>query len=1057
MRLIADLHIHSRFSRATSSQLTPENLYIWAQKKGLNLIGTGDFTHPGWLKELKEKLSEAEEGLYTLKRELRDRVSKDIPDSCRSELRFILSGELSCIYKKGGRLRKLHHLILMPDFRSVERLNRRLSKIGNIAADGRPILGIDSKDLLEIVLEIDQRSLFIPAHIWTPWFSLFGSRSGFDEIEECFGELSSEISALETGLSSDPIMNRYLSCLDDYILVSNSDAHSLAKLGREANLMDSELNYPSIFKCIKTGEGFLGTIEFFPEEGKYHLDGHRRCGICLHPEETRRYGGICPVCNRPVTVGVLHRVFELADRKSPQLQRPFYSLIPLDEILAELMGSSPSTKKVREQYEMLLKEMGPELHILMDIPLDEIKDDPPLLKEAIRRMREGKVIREAGYDGRYGRIRLFKEGELLELSSQMRLFSIPEENKEEGETEDKRGHRKEKKEEVMSSTLREKDHGILKELNEEQREAVLLRGANLLIVAGPGTGKTFTLAHRISSFLISQEASPSQILALTFTRKAAEEMRQRITEIVKIRDIRGLYVNTFHGFCADILKENSKILSLPDPFIICNERLSEEILKDIVRERCKEAKKRQRLLKEFIPSRIRLSKGKVDIGKDVKDLIDLYTERLRENSMLDFVDLEIETVRLLKKREISKRYAERFPYIFVDEYQDTNPLQVLILKGLFKRSRSHITAIGDPDQAIYGFRGADRENFFRFSKDFPPASSISLSVNYRSTSNILRCGARLMRHKTPLRAYDRREVPIKVVRCKDHWKEAEFIAKEIEDAIGGTSFLWMDTSHKRGELQDTISFSDIAILFRTNQQADIFEDAFKRFGIPYIRSGKQPLIQRHPIDRIWKGMMLLAYPEIPLLRDRFLKDIGKRQYEKIRAIPSEQPLSEILDEIAKILEIEFHSDEELHLFERFKGMAEDFSGNLTSFLNLISLERGMDQHQLIGDRVSIMTIHAAKGLEWQSVFICGFEDGLIPLSIYQNADMDEEKRIFYVGMTRARLFLTLIYTERRMINGRWVSLPPSPYLTAFKELSVHTEESHPPKRMKRDQSQLSLF
>ncbi len=414
MKFIADLHTHSRFSRATSKTLDPERLSLWAQMKGIHVVGTGDFTHPGWISELRDKLVETPcEGLYQLKPELQQGVDAETPPSCPGPARFLLTGEISCIYKKNGRTRKLHHLILMPHMDAVLKFNRRLDRIGNIASDGRPILGLDSKDLLEIALETSDRAFFIPAHIWTPWFSLFGSKSGFDAIEECFEDLAGHIHALETGLSSDPPMNRTLSALDNYTLVSNSDAHSPAKLGREANIFDIEPDYPHMAAAMKGGRGFSGTIEFFPEEGKYHLDGHRKCGVCLSPEETVRLNGICPVCQKPLTVGVLNRVYALSDRRSPNLSKPFHSLIPLTEILSEIFACGPGTKKVMQFYERLLWELGPELQILMNTPLETLaKAAGPVLATAIGRMRRNEVIRKEGYDGHFGTIHLFHESEM---------------------------------------------------------------------------------------------------------------------------------------------------------------------------------------------------------------------------------------------------------------------------------------------------------------------------------------------------------------------------------------------------------------------------------------------------------------------------------------------------------------------------------------------------------------------------------------------------------------------------------------------------------------------
>jgi len=423
MTFIADLHIHSRFSRATSKDLDPERLTLWAQKKGITVMGTGDLTHPGWISELKDKLIEAEGGLYQLRPDLQKDVDKAVPFSCLAPTRFILSGEISCIYKKNGKTRKVHHLILMPNLPAVLRFNKRLDRVGNITSDGRPILGLDSRDLLEIALEVSEKAFLIPAHIWTPWFSLFGSKSGFDDLEECFEDLTGHIHALETGLSSDPPMNRLLSALDGHVLVSNSDAHSPGKTGREANIFDTDLDYNQMIQAMTTGQGFMGTVEFFPEEGKYHLDGHRKCQVRFHPVETADHNGICPKCGKPLTVGVLHRVYELSNRGHPGISKDFFSLIPLVEVLSELLGVGPASKKVQSFYEKLLKDLGPELKILINSPLAEIKAaGGPALSEAVHRMRCRQVIREEGYDGQFGTIRLFRESEKQSIAGQTALF-----------------------------------------------------------------------------------------------------------------------------------------------------------------------------------------------------------------------------------------------------------------------------------------------------------------------------------------------------------------------------------------------------------------------------------------------------------------------------------------------------------------------------------------------------------------------------------------------------------------------------------------------------------
>lgn len=423
----ADLHVHSKYSRATSRDCDLEHLAIWAGKKGIGVVATSDFTHPGWFAEIEQKLVPAEAGLFRLRPDLEKEVHASLDRPVPGGVRFLLEVEISTIYKKDGQTRKVHHLVYVPDLDAARRFTQSLGRIGNLASDGRPILGLDSRNLLEITLQSGEGSYLIPAHIWTPWFAVLGSKSGFDSIEHCYGDLASEVFALETGLSSDPEMNWRLSGLDRYTLVSNSDAHSPPKLGREACVFETPLDYFAMRHALQTGEGYRGTVEFFPEEGKYHLDGHRKCGVRLSPEETRKNKGKCPVCGKPVTLGVMHRVNELADRAAPPSPlppraAPFRSLIPLEEVLSEVHGVGPQSKAVREAYEDALARLGPELFVLEKAPPEDVaRAGSPLLAEALRRMREGQVIRQAGYDGEYGTIRLFTEEELPRSKGKERL------------------------------------------------------------------------------------------------------------------------------------------------------------------------------------------------------------------------------------------------------------------------------------------------------------------------------------------------------------------------------------------------------------------------------------------------------------------------------------------------------------------------------------------------------------------------------------------------------------------------------------------------------------
>ncbi len=423
MKYIADFHVHSKYSRATSPDMSPEGLWKWSQLKGIRVIGTGDFTHPQWVAELREKLEPSGEGLFSLKKKFR---SGTIPDSCRTDISFLLSAEISCIYGKNGKTRKIHSIVIAPSFDAVVRINKRLSAIGNLSADGRPILGLDAKELLRIVIEESPDALVIPAHIWTPHFSVFGAASGFDSLEECFEELTPHIHALETGLSSDPAMNWRLSTLDSITLISNSDAHSPRKLGREANILDTEISYSSIVSALKTRRGFDGTIEFYPEEGKYHADGHRACGVCLSPEETIRRNYLCPVCGKKVTVGVLHRVAKLADRNNgfrPEGFPLYRSIIPLEEIIAETIRIGVNSKAVEKVYGQLLEDHGNEFRILLEVPVQDIEQSGfPKVAEAILRMRENRISIAPGYDGEFGKIKIFEEVKRKEFKGQEPLF-----------------------------------------------------------------------------------------------------------------------------------------------------------------------------------------------------------------------------------------------------------------------------------------------------------------------------------------------------------------------------------------------------------------------------------------------------------------------------------------------------------------------------------------------------------------------------------------------------------------------------------------------------------
>ena len=812
MKYIADLHVHSRFSRATAKNLDLEHLYMAARIKGIQLVATGDFTHPVWREEMKEKLREAEPGLFRLKPDIEAALEKEVPSACTGHPRFVLEAEISNIYKKNDKTRKNHNLVFFPDFAAADAFSDKLERLGNIASDGRPILGLDARDLLELVLETGHDGFLIPAHVWTPWFSLLGSKSGFDTVAECFEDLTDHIFALETGLSSNPPMNSRVSALDRYTLVSNSDAHSPAKLGREANFFDTELSFPGLKAALKTGKkpSFLGTLEFYPEEGKYHLDGHRKCNVRLLPQQSRETGGKCPVCGRDLTLGVLYRVEELADRKETDENvpvRPFQSAIPLTEILSEILGKGPATKTVLGQYERILENAGPELLVLNDLPPEEIrKTAPPLLDEALTRMREDRVHLFPGYDGEYGVIRLFDPLELKQLKGQTAMFGKFDRAKNKEKKPDEPPAKpvvKKKKKDLVQTELfgpPPKKTDPLFQLNDDQARAVTHEGGPVLITAGPGTGKTRTLTARVAHLALNKSVDPARILAVTFTNKAAKEMRDRIAGMLAGHPGKPMpVVATFHALCLQWLSEQTDGAPAR-PARLIDEKSRDALVADA-------AAGFPHVRPQDAGNRISLAKQKVLLPDEVQDpelsaVYGRYQELLDLFGVWDFDDLLARTVRLLETDpEFRRRLTKRFDHILVDEYQDLNEAQLRIMRSLMPPGQPghNLFAIGDPDQTIYGFRGSDPAAFADFAADYPDTAIIHLTRNYRSVEAVLSASAQVISGNRPWsdesdhssrRVYS--GIPgvqtITVMEAKSAEAEAAAVARTIESLVGGTGF-----------------------------------------------------------------------------------------------------------------------------------------------------------------------------------------------------------------------------------------------------------------------------
>ncbi len=1055
---IGDLHIHSRYSRATSRDCTPEYLDLWARKKGIDIIGTGDFTHPAWRKELEEKLEPAEDGLYVLKKDYR------LPEAPPRQPRFVVTGEISSIYKKGDRVRKVHSLLLLPGLEAAEALARRLELIGNIHSDGRPILGIPCRDLLEIMLETSPSGIYVPAHIWTPHFSLFGAFSGFDSIEECFGDLTPHIRALETGLSSDPPMNWRVSALDRFCLISNSDAHSPAKLGREANLFDIELSYKGLANAIQEGQGLAGTIEFFPEEGKYHFDGHRKCGLCISPSETIQYGNKCPVCGKKITIGVLNRIEQLADREEGFILpagRPFESLVPLQEVIGASTGISPTGKKAVAQYEHLTAALGPEFTVLREIPIEDIrKAAGPLIAEGIERLRKGQVERTPGFDGEYGKISLLTPEDISRLEGQMSLFTT-----ENGQELNKMPQADNRQEEIKMLTIDagqhlsparqsvnvaseitslpdEKEIQIIEDsrhpakdltadtsalllygLNKRQQEAVERIGRGVAVIAGPGAGKTRTLIARLHHLLEVRKISPAAITAVTFTNKAAEEICARMMESSlqekpqsKSPKAAGrknaVQIGTFHAICSRFLQDVG--LS----FVVADTGLQAELA-----ERALHEFEKKDSPSTFLRDLSRIKNGLAEAEEKNRRVYEFYQKLLHEAGALDYDDLLLETLKLLK--DIPEDAAERkcFSYLLIDEFQDINPLQYRLVTE-WGRGGRELFVIGDPDQSIYGFRGCAPDIFLRLSREYPDLTTIRLEENYRSTPDILQAALGVISHNEgelrQMTAIKRGGPSVRIVSVEDERRESIFIAKEIGRQIGGIDMLDTD---QRGAGEDWAArgFSDIAVLYRTHRQASLLEKCLRQEGIPYLVAGREDFLADREVRATLYFFYQALYPQArmaeELCRRLLFHWLEKNQEDQLSYLTEKYRKKVKRTRPVKLLEewfeeISFENEESLRKLSNMSVLYP----TMESFLHILSFGEDGDirrngSRKFTADAVTLMTLHGSKGLEFPVVFLYGMDKGRLPLEFggtVSAASLEEERRLCYVGMTRAREELILV-------------------------------------------------
>ena len=1088
MQYIADIHLHSRFARATSKTLNPENLYRWSLIKGLNVVGTGDFTHPVWYEELRDQLEPAEEGLYQLRSDLRRGIDAELPPACRGQMRFVLSVEISLIYKKNDKTRKIHHVVLMPNFDAVARLNARLGAIGNLKSDGRPILGLDSRDLVEICLEACEDVLFIPAHIWTPHFAVLGASSGFDTLEECFEDMLPHIFAVETGLSSDPPMNWRLSMLDNYAIVSNSDAHSPQKLAREATCFNTELSFRGMYNALKDRDPtrFTGTLEFYPEEGKYHFDGHRKCDICWKPGQTLDADGICPVCGRKLTVGVLHRVEKLADRAEgdrPDVTMPFENLIPLPEIIGSVLQVGPTSKRVQSVYEQMLATHGAELKILRQLPIEEIaKTGDPLIAEGIRRMREGTVHIAPGYDGVYGKIQVFSDEDRALISGQESLFSSSQLSVASSQPTPPNQPPVPSPQSPAplfylrssASSADTPSHSTL--LTSHQQAAVTMDKGPIIVTAGPGTGKTRVLTHRVIDLIQNRGISPASVMAVTFTNRAAAEMWERIVSLSSGgEELVPMRVGTFHRLALDLLREHA-----PDRLgAIADRGEARAVLQEVIADIDTEIPVDDAL------SQISLCKAEGQELSDIAppELQTIYTNyqhRLTAYGLMDFDDILLILHDVLCG-DILRAVQARFSHVLVDEFQDVNAVQYALIQKLAGEG-SGLFVIGDPDQAIYGFRGASAGYFAQLKADFPEANEIILQRTFRSTPQIISAASSLLRG----RSYDpvRENGPnLRALSTPGETGEGIAIVDEISRMVGGADLLQANEEGKR-------SLDDFAILFRTGRQADALETCFLQAGIPYRVVGQKNYLEAASVQHALSFFKYASRDDIstdaPSTSETHALidllsipafDPGREARASIRQQIQNNALSDTVQEkldaameavnrfrnkishlspselIAKWTD-EFATSDDIDI-ERLGLLAQGVD-SIAELLEIVTLGQDGDfvRRGKIArpEAVTLMTLHASKGLEFPVVFICGVEEGLIP---HAEADIEEEKRLFFVGITRGQDEVILTRARSRRRFGERIAPEISRFVADIPEdvidfVDLRTERRKPAE-------QLSLF
>lgn len=1096
----ADLHIHSRHSRATSKALTPANLAAWARIKGIDVLGTGDFTHPGWMAEITDALVEDDSGLLHVKSEAG--LSREVPAMGGvlppGRTRFMLQAEIASIYKHDGATRKIHTLVYVPTLEAARKLTAKLDAVGNLTADGRPILGLPARDLLEMVLETDPRAFMVPAHIWTPWFSLFGSKSGYNHIDECFGDLAGEIFALETGLSSDPDMNRMISALDRFRLISNSDAHSGEKLGREMNIFSGELSYDTIYRALR-GEGLqklTGTIEFFPEEGKYHLDGHRKCGVLMEPSETMARGNVCPVCGKPLTVGVLHRVLELADRSAPENpshQPPFNMLVPFKELIAETLSCGVNTKKVATAYAKAISRFGTETTILTSDDAgvtDGLNELVPNLGEAVRRARLGHVRREAGFDGQFGVISVFNEAERAELCAGKGITPVPEVvertssvgtcslPKEDSHAASPASHQPAPGPHL---TLPECAGSSAPLLDADQLNGLHAGPGPVLLLGGPGTGKSHLLALRVAE-LLDRGVPPREIVVVTPTRRAAHELTERLHKIRgEGRPPRmdtlsaigfGLWKKTY-GEAPVVLDDEAarRVFMQSMAGQPVSESPNNTVPGDTIPgDNVPDAETLKALFATVQAARMRALAPPVNIHP--------YTKFKESWNQVDEVDL---LVFLLEQLRDSEATEEAGPlghaHVLVDELHDATPLALDVLTALCPDGAQGFFGAADPGQKIFHFKGAageDRSDIRdEAAQRLPQLTTCTLHVNYRTRPRLLAAAAPLAHAATPaMRAHNTSDGDgcgngtVHLFEAPDAAAEVQWMGQRIAHLLddgpeGGCmhpgevavivrySALLEPVTHGLATASATASQGGLPVcapqlqgFWNDPRMAAILHAAARIHGVPTpadvadalglpVPAAPHPDFPSEiPDDALASGPQGLA---------AFLSDFDSRAASRDHAFWTGADYTELTARYAEL-------------------------GGWAGLLNWLHLQSDLDGATSDATCVQVLTARAARGHEFSAVFLPALEEGIWPFagrrflsgrSIRPKGDEDEERRLFAKSLLRARREVYVSHAARRELYGRTLPMKKSRLLAALpdEELTRSTLVAH----TSRTEEQISLL